>query len=182
MIPERFVIHIAGPSCAGKSSIFTALLEKLPDTYTVSYDKMKWQMSHYHRDKHRAIINELGAGLFEVVCAKHIPVLLDSFIKDEDEYAHYKEIAERHGYVFLSVELTAPMEVLLARFRDRIEIVKREGRKISVMDEETFIAQTSKRPFVHEGTPVFDTSQSDKETIAEDIIRLLSSGSREVSI
>lgn len=175
MIPERFAIHLAGPSCSGKSSIFKELIEKLPDTYLVSYDKMKWQISHYHRDKHKPIIKELVVGLFDVVCQKKLPILLDAFIEDEKEYAEYNQIAEYHGYLFLSIELTAPIEVLLARFHERVANVTQQGIKISVTDEATFLTQTSKRPFIHEGTPVFDTSVANPESIVNSIIELLSS-------
>lgn len=174
-IPERFVIHIAAPSCCGKSSTFESLRAKLPEAYTISYDKLKWQVSRYHRDLHKALVKKLALGFFEVVCKEHIPVFLETMMEDEAEYATYKGIAEEHGYVFLSIELTAPIEVLLSRFRQRIEEVKKEGRKISVMDEEVFLSQTSKRKFVHESTPVWDTSTADSDSIANDVIKLLSS-------
>jgi len=174
-IPERFVIHIAAPSCCGKSTTLDLLREKLPETYTVSYDKLKWQVSRYHRDLHKPLVQKLVQGLFEVVCKQRVPILLDAMIEDEATYALYSQIAEQNGYVFLSVELTAPIDVLLSRFRKRIENVKKEGRMISVMDEHIFLSQTSKRPFVHEGAPVWDTSLANSESVANDIIALLSS-------
>jgi predicted ABC-type ATPase len=165
-----FVVHLAGPSTSGKSSVFRALAEKLErDIYTVSYDKLKWGLNTYHRNKHKALIKELVIDFFEVTCHKHLPIFLDAFIENELEYQNYKRIAEENGYVFISVELTAPLGVLLTRFRERVENAKLTGGKISITDENIFLSETSKRPFVHENTPVFDTSVESLETITETI-------------
>ena len=83
---KRFVIYPIATSCAGKSTLTKALSEKLPDIYTVSYDKLKWQLAGYHRDKHRSLIKEITFGLFEVICSKYIPILLDVSLQDEAEY------------------------------------------------------------------------------------------------
>ena len=97
MLPKLSVVHLAGPSCSGKSSIFRVLDGLLPENYTVAYDRLKWQMSHYHRDKHKALVKELTEGFFQIVCNKHIPILLDAFIENEDEYTRYKQYAEKEG-------------------------------------------------------------------------------------
>lgn len=174
MTSKPFVVHLIGPSTSGKSSIFEALGKKLPmEIYSISFDKMKWQLVNYHRDKHRHLIKDLVVGFFELVCDKRVPIFLDCHIKNSTEYNHFKQIAGKNGYVFLSIELTAPLEVLLTRFRERVESSRLTGSKLSVATEDVFLAETSRRPYVPEDTLIFDTSEESIETVAEAIIGLL---------
>ena len=154
-----YVLHLIGPTCSGKSTLYTVLADRLPDVYLLSYDRIKWQVAGYQRDTHRKLIKELAFGFFELVCQKHISVLLDMSLTDEAEYGRATEIAKRYGYSFISVEFTAPRDVLLDRFRSRVEDAKRMGTKISVTSEDIFLNELSKRPFVPPHTPVFDTSK-----------------------
>jgi hypothetical protein len=86
----------------------------------------------------------------------------------------YKNIATENGYVFISIELSAPIDILLERFRERVKDAKLNGKKISITDESFFLAKTSRRPYVPENTPIFDTVKNDKNEIVEEIIELLS--------
>ncbi|VVB74111.1 AAA domain protein [uncultured archaeon] len=170
---KRFVIYVSAPSCAGKSTLTAALAKRMPDLYTVSYDKLKWQLSGYHRGKHKGLIRELTIGLLEVVCRTHIPVLLDLFLKDEAEYLHCGKIAKRYGYGFVTIKLTAPKSVLVQRFRERVANAKKTGTKISVTDEDLFVKNLSTHSFAPADAPLFDTSITDADYIADKILREL---------
>jgi predicted ABC-type ATPase len=173
MMPKRFVICLsAAPSCSGKSTLANVIAKKLPDVYTISYDKLKWQLSGYHRNKHKALIKKIALGLFEVVCQAHIPILLDIFLKDA-EYRRCYKIAKKYGYEFISVKLIAPKKVLLNRFRERVKRAKRARTKISVTDEKLFIANLSKKSFTPANTLIFDTSLTDADYIADKTIKAL---------
>ncbi|OGY63938.1 MAG: hypothetical protein A3I89_00570 [Candidatus Harrisonbacteria bacterium RIFCSPLOWO2_02_FULL_41_11] len=167
---KRFVIYPIATSCAGKSTLTKALSEKLPDIYTVSYDKLKWQLAGYHRDKHRSLIKEITFGLFEVICSKYIPILLDVSLQDEAEYFYCYKIAQKYGYKFIPIKLIAPTVILLQRFRERIADAKQKGTEISVTDESIFLENLFKKSFVPLGTPIFDTSEIRPEYIANEII------------
>jgi predicted kinase len=170
---KRFVIYVSAPSCAGKSTLTVALAKRLPDLYTVSYDKLKWQLSGYHRDRHAGLIKELTLGLLEVVCKTHIPVLLDLSLKDETEYLRCCKTAKKYGYGFVTIKLTAPENILIQRFRERVANAKRTGTRISVTDEKLFVKNLSTHSFAPADAPVFDTSITDADYIADRIIKEL---------
>src|SRR3989344_5591246 len=117
---KKFVIHLFGPSCVGKSTLNEAIGEKIPGIYTVSYDKQKWQLAGYNRDRDKDTIRDITLGLYEVICRKGIPIQFDFMCRNEADYRRLTEIAEKYEYNFFSFGLTAPVEILLARFRERV--------------------------------------------------------------
>lgn len=168
-----FVLHLSGHSCAGKSTLSGVLEEKLAGTYAIAYDRMKWQVFGYDPGKDGPLVDRLVLGLFEVACRQRIPILLDFYFKDEEEYLSCREIAEGYGYDFISVELTAPLEVRLKRFHDRVADAKETGTKISVTDEAVFLRNAAKTFYLPAGTPSFDTSTMSMPEIAERVLGLL---------
>lgn len=173
MEQSKFIIHISGPSCSGKSTIGSLLAEKFPGMYTISYDKLKWLLSGYDRDRHRGLIKDIEIGLLEVVCRQSIPIELNFFFQDEEAYLKIKSMVEKYNYSLISVELTAPIEILLGRFRDRVRESKQKGIKLSVVSEEVFLENVSRRSYVSQGTPVFDTSSLNAQEIVGEIRKLL---------
>src|SRR3990167_3991437 len=119
MTKGKFVIHISGSGCSGKSSLADALAVKFPGAYLVSFDKLKWQLAGYNRNKPgcREFIEDVQLALFEIICRKSIPVFFDFYFRDEQKYAQAKKIVEDNGYSIIHVGLKAPKEVLLNRFR-----------------------------------------------------------------
>lgn len=148
-------------------------MEKFPGMYNVSSDKLKWQIAGYHRDKHRGLARELALELFEAVCKKSLPIVLEVLFEDEAAYLSSKKTAEKYGYKFISIKLTAPDEVLLQRFRERVESAKAANSKISITDENMFIQNLSRKYFIPTDSMEFDTSKMDAETITEKIVNLV---------
>ncbi len=172
-MPKK-IIHFVGHSCTGKSTLVKALKEKLPGWYVVSYDAQKWQLAQYTRVKDSDVIKEITKGLFGVVCKLGLNILSLAVIGTETEYKAYEKVATLYGYEIVSVELTAPKEILLARFRERVESAKRTGyANISVTDEKIFLENLSKPFFVPPGTVSFDTSLLKSEEIVNEIIGIL---------
>ncbi len=170
----KFVLQLSGPSCSGKSTIEAALGERLPGTYLVSYDKLKWQLFGYHRDTDRETIKDLLFGFYEVVCENGLNVFTDTYLRDEEEYLSYREIAEANGYAFVSVRITAPEDVLIERFRERVAKATAAGSKtISVTDEATYRKNLTMPAYAPPDARVFDTSVRSVDEIVEDILNLL---------
>ena len=170
---EKFIIQLIGHSCTGKSTLERELSQKLPGTYKVSYDGLKWKLSGYNRDKHSSLIKKITLGLFEVVCQKSLPILLSAAISTKEEYDSYKKIADKHGYNFISIKLTAPTDVCLARFRERVEDAKRTGTKITVTDEALFLNNISRDFYIPENASTFNTSTMKFDDIADKVIEIL---------
>ena len=96
MIPKKFAIHISGPGCSGKSSLAQEIGERFSGTYSVAYDKLKWQLSGYDRNGadhqlQRNIINDIEWRLIEYVCEKSVPITTDVFLHNEEEYRRFEE-------------------------------------------------------------------------------------------
>jgi predicted kinase len=166
-----FVLHLSGPPCSGKTTLENALAVKLPGAYTVSFDRMKWQLAGYDRTKDGPLVDELVMGLFAVVCEKRISVLLDFSFANEEEYLACRKVAEENGHSFASVELTAPVEVLLERFHRRIEHSKKTGAKVTITDDAEFLETISKKFYTPPGTPKFDTSTGLIEKIVSEVLK-----------
>lgn len=167
------MIHISGHSCTGKSTIFRMLQEQYPGCYFVSYDKQKWLLAGYQRDRDTLTVRQIVYGLFETVCKLGLPILQDfGFLESRDvpEYEQYKKILDQYGYRVVSVMLTAPQEVLVERFRQRVENAKKMGTRISVDNEALFIANLEKKIWIAaEDTLTFDTSVMSAEEICKAI-------------
>ncbi len=170
---KKFVLHFIGHSCTGKSTIEKLLFEKLPGSYVVSYDNLKWKLSGYERGRDSSFVQKIARGFFKTVCETGTSVLLLIPISTLEDYYWYKKVAEDNGYAFLSFELTAPKEILLERFRGRLASASLGEYKISIKNEETFIENLSKEFFVPPATPLFDTSILSSEEITNKILHLL---------
>lgn len=170
---KKFAVHIAGQSCTGKTTLSNALGERFPGLYILSFDKLKWQLAGYNRDQHSNLIKRIELGLFEVICKQEIPLTLNYFCEDAREYETCRHIAEQNGYAFMSVELTAPKDVLLARFRERAERAKAIGSKVTITDEKMFLSILKEKPYLPPNTPVFDTSKISTSDIVDKISKLL---------
>jgi predicted kinase len=171
MTPDLFVLHLSGPPASGKTTLEKALADKFPGAYLVSFDRMKWQLAGYDHTKDGPLVDSLVLGLFEVVCKRKLPVFLDFSFTNEEEYARCRKIAEENGYRFFSVQLTAPIEVLVERFHKRIQDAKRTGLKITITDEATFRETAAKKFFIPPGAILFDTSKMRIEEIVRQIIQ-----------
>lgn len=170
---KKFVLHIAGPSCVGKSTVTRLLSGKISGAYTLSYDKQKFQLSGYDRDKHGLLVKNIIFDFFKAITQYNIPVFLDFPLRNEEDYRKYKEYAEKMGYEFIQFVLTASQEVLIGRYRERLENSQRTGAKLVVHNEDMFLKQLEKEFFVSPQATSFDTASIPPETIVEKIINLL---------
>lgn len=166
----KTALLISGPSCSGKSTVEAELCRRAPGTYVVAYDKLKWQLAGYNRDSDRETVKALLLGFFEVVCAQGLPIILQVFMRDDREYAAYARIAETHGYRLRAIQLTAPTDVLIDRFRDRVARATAAGSNISVRDEALYRKNLEWQAYVPDGTPTFDTASASVESIADAIL------------
>ncbi len=173
MKDQKFVIHLSGGSCTGKSSVADILSDRIPDIFHLSYDNVKWNFSNYHRDTHKEKVKKIVKEFFEIICKTDSSILLLTIIEDEQEYNHLTEIAEQYAYNFLNIKLKAPKEILLQRFRERVRSAKKAGSKISITDEKLFLNNSSKDFFTPNNAKIFDSSKLSPEEIADEILKLL---------
>lgn len=170
---NKFVIHLAGRSCSGKSTVAELLSQRLPGIFTVDYDHIKWQLAGYQSDKHRPIIEAIATDMYTSVCQHSLPVLLKLFSHNQATFDSFKETARKYGYKFIPIYLTAPDEVLLARFRKRVLEYKEKGLKISITDENVFKSWLAADYFQSPEAKVFDTSKIAVAEIVDQVIKMI---------
>lgn len=172
MPQKKFIISFLGAPCAGKSTTAKLFSEKLSDIYFVSYDTQKWLLSGFDRHKHYALVKEITFGLFETLCKKGIPIQLEYF-RTKEEYEKCVEVSKMYGYTLLCIELTAPREVLIERFRERVAHAKITGAKISITTEDQYIENLEAGYYVPPNTISFDTTKVSAEEIVEKALALV---------
>lgn len=172
MTSKKFIISFVGSPCAGKSTAAKLLAEKLPDIYFVSYDKQKWLLSGFDRHKHYGLVKKITFGLFEMVCQSGTPIQLEYF-RTEEEYQNCVEMSKKYGYTMVCVELTAPREVLIQRFRDRVEDAERTGAKLTFKSEELFIENIDAGYYCPANIVSFDTTKTSTEEIVAETLALV---------
>lgn len=170
MEAKKIIINLVGMSCTGKSALKHKLMELIPGAYNVSFDKLKWFLSGYDRVQDADLVRQLVAGYVGVVASYGLTIVLEGAIKTEDHFKRVSEVATQHGYTILTVELQAPQDVLLERFRNRVKEAEEKGNKISVTTEEVFLQNMAEPRYVPENKLVFDSSIRSPEEIAHAII------------
>lgn len=175
MEKKKFLVHITGPGCSGKSSLAKEISDRLPGIYYLGYDKLKWQLSGYDREEDRELIHTLERGLLDALLKTGTSVVTELYLHDEAEYKEVAQALSENGYFFVAVALNAPEDVLLSRFRQRVKDAAEKGTPESLTDESAFLDITrTRKPYVVPNTPVFDTSVTAVEHIAAEIAKTLS--------
>lgn len=176
MDKNKVVISLQGRSCTGKSTVGDFIKEKYLGIYTIDYDRIKRQLSGYNHKVDAADMRDMSLGFFEVACksGKSILLLVPPF-HDEAQFLQYKDVADTFGYIFYFFDLTASREVLLTRYRERLENVKKLG-KAAIKTEEEYLKTLETPYFRPADTITFDTSNGGSEEIADKILGAIEVG------
>lgn len=154
-----FVLHISGPTCAGKSTLVSRLAHEYTFSYVVSYDAVKKQFPHYDRNLHKDASNAITYALYEDICQQQIPqIFFEFWLKDAAAFTKAKQTALDNGYRFISMHLHAPKEILLQRFKERVADAQKAGVWLSLTDEDIFMRHISQDFFVSEESIQLDSS------------------------
>lgn len=167
---HKSIIHIHWPSCSGKSTIFDKMRENIPGIFTVASDYLKWQINWYDSEIHKNLVKELTLSTLDTACNNWLLIILDSWIRTEKIYQQYLDIAAKYWYSFHDYLLTAPREILIGRFRERMERIKLTKLKTSVTDESVYIKNLDKGFYHPKWIKTFDTSAMSIEEVYGEII------------
>jgi predicted kinase len=166
-------IQINGPSCVGKSTIVKHIIDEKPRYYKVSYDALKWGFSQYKADEHFDDVRALVRGLAEAVCKIEYNIVCDSGMHLATREQLF-EIARRHNYEVIEINLEADYEVLRQRFEARMANAAADpSRRISNKNPERHrelfdIYQAEKNP----NAITFRTDLLSEDEIAKQVLAL----------
>lgn len=171
MNEKKFVIHLTGQPATGKSTFANLLGEEYPGAYSIFYDRLKWQISGYNRERDRTLIRKLQEKLFSGALALAVPVIIvDFFFRDEPEYRALKQTAEDQGYIFLTIALSATRQTLAKRFDERLARSRRENFKMSIVDKDLFLESLKETPYLPADRLDIDTTHA---SIGENLTQVL---------
>lgn len=126
---KKFLLILNGPMCTGKSTVTKLFLQK-ENVFRASSDRIKWLISNYSADNqhHRTIAKKIAFSTIESAMDCGLSVVVDGGLGEYKD--KYKELAAKYNFVYVSVNIESPLEVLEKRFLERVESAKRDENKI----------------------------------------------------
>ncbi|MDD5050856.1 MAG: AAA family ATPase [Candidatus Pacebacteria bacterium] len=175
MKSKKFILILYGSSCAGKSTIIESLSAKVPELFHLSTDRIKWSISQYKAGMHNDMLLEMVFQLGKMAAADGLSLVMDGTPTIESEnWKKYKALAEEKGMAFYEVNMEADLEILKARFEDRVKNAPTSGKKLSNTSMERFMLLYdlhSKNK--HEGIPTFYSDKQSVEEITGEILKII---------
>lgn len=169
---KKVFILINGASCVGKSSIIEELGKLESGLFHLSYDRIKWCFLDYKHETHRDEVYNILTLLIGECVKKEISIVKDGGLYKE-KLLPMVEFVKENGYKIVEINLEAPMDVLMARFKARTEYSKTSKAKISNLSEERFLELVEMYKAVKDQSLItYDTSVMTSEDIAKEIIKL----------
>lgn len=132
------IVFFEWASCAGKTTIVDSLLSRHPNVFHVSKDQIKWLISNYSgkNQQHSKVLEKMLLDLTKTAIEDGFSVFIESqkkLISDILSFTEDKNVDIKY------VNIEAPYNILLDRFRTRIKKAKLEWTNISNTSEEWFI-------------------------------------------
>ncbi|HEX4662014.1 MAG TPA: AAA family ATPase [Candidatus Saccharimonadales bacterium] len=170
----NIIINLFGPSAAGKSTTAHLLQEKIDNLQIVDFDVIKRQIPGYDWQVHSQKGRDMTLEVLKSESQQRLPILLlMPSARNGEEYERIQSIADTNEYQLLNIEITAPEEILIQRYKDRMQNIdpSKKGWKFKTVDE--FKAKLKEVYYKPNNTVTLDTSQLAPEEIADNIFKLL---------
>ena len=163
--------------CAGKTTVAALLHEKMPRSFLISGDRIKWFISDYDPERDRQTVAKLVISLTDRALEEGLSVITDAnyLLWSETEIPQlYHEVFEKQGVEASQFNVEAPQEILVERLHARVRKNLAAGKKMSVTSQEKFLSyyeiyEAIKNPDL----PTFDTSRMTSEEVAEKIFLMI---------
>lgn len=169
---KKVFIIINGASCVGKSSVIEELGKLETGMFHLSYDRIKWCFLDYKSGSHGDEIYNMLTALTKECIKKEISIVKDGGLYKE-KLLPIINLVKENGYKIVEINLEAPMDILMTRFKERVEYAKNSKAKVSNLSEERFLELLEMYKAVKDPSFItYDTSVMISEDIAKEIIKL----------
>lgn len=169
----KVIINLFGPSTAGKSTIAELLHEHIDQLYTVDFDVVKRQISGYHWKRDSDVAQQITLDTLASVSKTDLTILaLLPPPKSKETYERTQDIAKGSSYTLINIEITAPDEVLVNRYQDRLRRVQESGTKWKFKTLDEFTAKLREGYYRPDNTVTFDSSVMSPDLIFSKIKEL----------
>ncbi len=155
---------LSGAPCAGKSTVAKDIMESNADYFYLSSDALKNLFSDYDSGKYVEQIRTMLLSMEEILCKAGLNIVAEAL--HQEFKARLISVARAHGYEILEVNLEAPYEILLERFKERRSQIEARGEQgYAMRTEENFKANFD--AYQREKNPKARTFDTTKETVKE---------------
>lgn len=165
------LINIFGPSTAGKSTIMKLLQKNIANLIIVDYDIAKQQIPDYDWKQHGKSARDATLAMLRSALATGRPtLLLYPPPKDETDYRQIISIARENNYQLENIEMTAPDNVLIERYQQRLATIDpvKTYWKMRTVDE--FKTKLQDGYYTPLDTISFDSSQLSPDEILQTLL------------
>lgn len=129
---KKFILVINGPICSGKSTVSELLLKKIPNSFRVSLDKIKWLIGNYSKDEHRKVAYRLTLELAKNALEEGFSLIVDGCGRfDKNSNNDYKKLAKEHKISYVEINIEASAIILIKRFKERVVHARAVNSNIS---------------------------------------------------
>jgi len=169
----KLIINLFGPSAAGKSTIAELLQEQIDQLYTVDFDVIKRQISGYHWKRDSGTAQQITLDTLASVSKTDLTILaLLPPPNSKEIFDRTEGIAKASLCTLINIEITAPDEVLVKRYRDRLRQVQESGTKWKFKTLDEFTAKLQEGYYRPDDTVTFDSSVMSPDVIFSKIKEL----------
>lgn len=171
MSDNLYLINMFGPSCGGKSTTAELLQSQIHGLYSVDFDIIKKQLSGYYWKNDRMTAINLTLGTLKVAVDLKLPLLF--FMpppRSAESYEDWLSVAKSNGYRIINVEMRAPDDILIERYKARLANWNAKHTPKTVEEYMQVLTEEYYRP---DDTVLFDSSEMTTEQIAAAIRQLI---------
>ena len=153
----------------GKSTLVERLQTHIDRIYTVDYDVVKKQISGFYSSRDRETATKITYDTLASVSEAGLDILaLLPPPKDEGTYDRVERIAQDNGYKVINIELVAPLDILVERYKQRLDFLQNAGEDTSKLRTVDEFKKTVQTPyFKPDNTVTFDSSELSPDEIFE---------------
>ena len=181
---SKFFLVLNGPPTAGKTSVARELFQNNERIFLASRDSLKRMISHYRNDDPYtiALSYHITLDLAEDALTRGLSVIIDQgFFSQNGGEKLGRELLERassiakdHQVKLFLINVEAPDDILLERFRSRVRKANEEKTPVSLTDEEEFKRRISfYKKYKHYADATFRSDVLSPRGIADEIVALV---------
>lgn len=117
LTPDQFILVLHGPSCAGKSTVSDIIFKKYGGIFKGKSDTIKRLISDYDNTIHHDLVGLMTLETMRVALEHGLSVMKEGGLYGVDETV---QLSEQFKVPIFIANISAPWEVLLGRFNERI--------------------------------------------------------------
>jgi len=171
---NQFILIINGPVCAGKTSVIDAIMGKYKKVFRLSQNKIKWLISDYTPDRDREAVQGSLILVADKMLEHGLSLILEGGSVTQGKMnEELEKIGAKHGLKATFINIEAPLEVLKARFQERLKVSAERGTKVSFTDDEGYMQRYNAYLAIKGDATVMDSNTMTPEEIGEKIMTLV---------